>query len=164
SLLFVAGSFAGSGYLNIIPLLCLLLVAAILGDTVNYHIGKHFGRYLTTRKLRGRHIIKPEYIEKTKAFFEKHGKKTIILARFVPIIRTLAPFVAGIGHMSYRTFLSYNVIGGFVRVMGITLAGYFFGQIPLVKENFEKVVMLIIFVSLIPLIVEFVKHRFAKKK
>jgi len=164
SLLFVAGSLAWGGYLNIVRLLCILFVAAVLGDTVNYHIGKHFGHYLTKKKIRGRYIIKPEYVEKTKTFFDKHGKRTIILARFVPIVRTLAPFVAGIWDMNYRTFLSYNIIWGFTRVFSVTLAGYFFWQIPMIKDNFEKVVILIILISLLPIIIEFIKHKWGKKK
>jgi len=164
SLLFVAGSFAGSGYLNIFRLLGILLIAAIAWDTVNYHIGKYFWHHMIKRKIRGRHIIKPDHIEKTKTFFDRHGKQTIILARFVPIVRTLAPFIAGIWNMSYRTFISYNIIGWFIRVVGITLVWYFFWQIPLVKNNFEKVVIGIILVSLIPIFVEYIKHKFCKKK
>ncbi|MFZ2151309.1 MAG: DedA family protein [Candidatus Absconditicoccaceae bacterium] len=164
SLLFVAGSLAGGGYLDIIPLLGILFIAAVAGDTVNYHIGKYFGHHMLKRKIGGRHIIKPEHIEKTKTFFDRHGKRTIILARFVPIVRTLAPFIAGIGNMSYRTFISYNMIGGFVWVVGITLVGYFFGQIPLVKNNFEKVVIGIILISLLPILIEYIKHKRSKKK
>ena len=164
SLLFVAWSLAWSGYLNIFAVLGLLFVAAIVGDTVNYHIGKYFWHHLLKVKLRGRHLIKPEYIEKTKTFFDRHGKRTIILARFVPIVRTIAPFVAWIGNMNYRTFLSYNVIGWFVWVVGVTLVGYFFGQIPFVKNNFEKVVIAIILISLLPIFIELIKNRFSKKK
>lgn len=164
SLLFVAGSLAGSGYLNIIRVLCILFGAAVLWDTVNYHIGKYFGHWLTKRKIWGRYIIKPEHVEKTKTFFNKYGKKTIILARFVPIVRTLAPFIAGIGNMNYRTFLSYNIIGWCIRVFSITLAWFFFWQIPLVKNNFEKVVIAIILISLLPLFIEYIKHTWGKKK
>lgn len=162
SLLFVAWSLAWAGYLNIVRLLCILLVAAVLGDTVNYHIGKYFWNYLTKRKIWGKYVIKPEYIEKTKIFFDKHGKKTIILARFVPIVRTLAPFVAGIGNMNYNTFLSYNIIGWVIRVFSITLAWYFFWQISLVKDNFEKVIILIILISLLPLFIEYLRHKWKK--
>ncbi len=164
SLLFVAGSLAGSWYLDIIPVLWILFIAAVAGDTVNYHIGKYFWHHMIKRKIWGRHIIKPEHIEKTKTFFDRHGKRTIILARFVPIVRTLAPFIAGIGDMSYRTFISYNVIGWFVRVVGITLVWYFFWQIPLVKNNFEKVVIGIILISLLPILMEYIKHKWSKKK
>ena len=163
SLLFVAGSFAGSEYLSILPLLWLLLAAAIIGDAVNYHIGKYFGERILKRKLRGRHIIKPEHVEKTKEFFVKHGKRTIIIARFVPIVRTLAPFIAGVGDMNYRTFLSYNIIWGVAWVFSLTLAWYFFWQIPRVKENFEKVVLIIIAISVLPILFEYIKHKLAKK-
>lgn len=111
SLLFVVGSLAGAGYLHIVWVLALLFVAAVLGDSVNYHVGKYFGHRLLKRKIFGRLLIQPEHLQKTKDFFHKHGKKTIILARFVPILRTLAPFIAGIGEMDYRTFVSYNIIG-----------------------------------------------------
>ncbi len=164
SLLFVAGSLAGSWYLDIIPLLLILFIAAILWDTVNYHIGKYFWHHMIKRKIRWRNIIKPDHIEKTKIFFDKHGKRTIILARFVPIVRTLAPFIAGIWNMSYRVFISYNVIWWFIRVVGITLVWYFFWQIPIVKNNFEKVVILIILISLLPILVEYIKHKCGKKK
>jgi len=164
SLLFVAGSFAGSWYLNIIYVLIILFIAAVVWDTVNYHIGKYFWHHIIKRKIRWRHIIKPDHIEKTKTFFDRHGKRTIILARFVPIVRTLAPFIAGIWNMSYRTFISYNIIGWFVRVVGITLMWYFFWQIPIVKNNFEKVVIGIILISLLPIFIEYIKHKWGKKK
>ncbi|MGQ3014997.1 MAG: DedA family protein [Flavobacteriales bacterium] len=163
SLLFAAGSFAAAGMLNLAYLLVLLFVAAFLGDTVNYLIGKYFGEKILSLKLRGKPIVKPKYMEKTHAFYEKHGPKTIILARFVPIVRTFAPFVAGIGTMNYRKFISYNLIGGFIWVVGITLLGYFFGTIPIVKENFELVVLGIIGLSVLPIIFEFVRGYFGKK-
>ncbi len=164
SLLFVAGSLAGSGYLNIVSLLIILFIAAVAWDTVNYHIWKYFWHQMIKRKFFWRHIIKPEHIEKTKTFFDKYGKRTIILARFVPIVRTLAPFIAGIWNMSYRTFISYNIIGWFIRVVAITLAWYFFWQIPIVKNNFEKVVIGIILISLLPILIEYIKHKWSKKK
>lgn len=163
SLLFAAGSFAAAGMLNLAYLLVLLFVAAFLGDTVNYLIGKYFGEKILSLKFRGKPIVKPKYMEKTHAFYEKHGPKTIILARFVPIVRTFAPFVAGIGTMNYRKFISYNLIGGFVWVVGITLLGYFFGTIPIVKENFELVVLGIIGLSVLPIIFEFARSFFGKK-
>lgn len=132
---------SGAGHLNIYILLILLFAAAVLGDATNYHIGKYFGNGLMRRKLRGRQMVKESHIDKTKHFFEKYGKKTIILARFVPIVRTFAPFVAGIGDMPYRIFLIYNMIGAALRVGGITLIGYFFGQIPFVQQNLEKVIL-----------------------
>ncbi len=164
SLLFVAWSLAGGWYINIVVLLIILFVAAVLGDTVNYYIGKYFGNRLLKRKFRGKLMINPHHIQKTQQFFHKHGKKTIILARFVPIVRTIAPFVAGIGNMPYKTFFAYNVIGWFLRIFSLTLAGYFFGQIPFIKANFQKVVLLIIFISLLPLLIEYIRHKMKTKK
>jgi membrane-associated protein len=154
SLLFAAGTFAGLGDLNLWLLLGLLIVAAFLGDTVNYWIGHFLGERAYKIKW-----IKQEYIERTHAFFEKHGGKTIFLARFVPIVRTFAPFVAGIGRMSYGYFVSYNVIGGIVWVCVFTIAGYLFGNVPFVQDNFTLVVIAIIFVSIVPMLIEALKAR-----
>ena len=154
SLLFAAGTFAAIGSMNIYYLIGLLMVAAILGDTVNYSIGHYLGERAYNIKW-----IKKEYFDKTHAFFEKHGGKTIFLARFVPIVRTFAPFVAGIGKMSYTYFITYNFVGGIVWVLLFTLAGYFFGNIPIVRENFELVIIAIILVSLVPMAVEWWKAR-----
>lgn len=154
SLLFAAGAFAALGNFNIVLLLALMIVAAILGDTVNYWIGHFFGDRLVANP---RVPINKEHIEETQKFFDKHGGKTIILARFVPIVRTFAPFVAGIGRMKYSQFVSYNIIGGFTWVLVATLAGYFFGNIPFVKENFSLVVIGIVLVSVIPMISPLVK-------
>ena len=162
SLLFVAGTFAASGSLNIFYLLALLFVAAVIGDTLNYYLGKNIGLKMLNLRIAGKQLVKPEYIDKTHLFFEKHGSKTIILARFVPIVRTFAPFVAGIGTMNYKQFISYNIIGGGIWVLSLTLAGYFFGQLSIVKENFETVIFGIIFISIIPIIVETIKHKFKK--
>ena len=159
SLLFAAGAFAAVGSFNITLLLILLWVAAFLGDTVNYWIGHFFGRKLIAHP---RIPINQEHIDKTQKFYDVHGGKTIILARFVPIIRTFAPFVAGIGRMEYKKFLYFNVVGGFIWVFGITLVGYFFGNIPLVKENFSVVVLAIIGLSVLPIAVEFMRARFHK--
>ncbi len=164
SLLFAAGALAASGSLNLFTLLILLFVAAVLGDTVNYTIGNRLGLKMLSKTFRGKPIVKASYIDKTKEFFEKHGPKTIIIARFVPIVRTFAPFVAGIGTMNYKTFISYNIIGGFVWVFSLTLAGYWFGTIPFVAENFELVVLGIIGISLVPMIVEVLRQYFANKK
>ncbi len=164
SLLFAAGALAASGSLNLYTLLILLFIAAILGDTVNYSIGNKLGLKLLSKKVKGKPIVNPAYIDKTKAFFDKNGPKTIIIARFVPIVRTFAPFVAGIGTMHYKTFISYNIIGGFVWVFSLTLAGYWFGTIPFVAENFELVVLGIIGISLLPMVYEFAKHYIEKKK
>lgn len=154
SLLFAAGTFAGLGDLNLWLLLGLLIVAAFLGDTVNYWIGHYLGE--RAYKIRW---IKQEYIERTHAFFQKHGGKTIFLARFVPIVRTFAPFVAGIGRMSYGYFVSYNIIGGIVWVTLFTVAGYLFGNVPFVQDNFTLVVIAIIFISIVPMLIEALKAR-----
>ncbi len=157
SLLFAAGTFASpvmNSALNVYLLVGLLTAAAVLGDTANYWIGHFLGE-----KAYNSRWIKKEYLDRTHAFFEKHGGKTIFLARFVPIIRTFAPFVAGVGRMSYGYFFSYNVIGGIVWAPLFTLSGYFFGNLDFVKENFSLVILAIIFISLIPVFVEAVKAR-----
>jgi len=159
SLLFAAGVFASLGSFNILILLLILMLAAILGDTVNYWIGHFFGEKIVSNP---KIPINQEHIEKTNRFFEKHGGKTIILARFVPIVRTFAPFVAGAGQMSYGKFISYNIIGGIIWVALFTLSGFFFGNIPFVKKNFSLVVIGIIFISLVPMIIEVIKHKKAK--
>lgn len=151
SLLFAAGTFAALGALNVYVLIALLTVAAIAGDTINYWIGYKIGSRAYTGEIKW---VKKEYMERTHAFFEKHGGKTIFLARFVPIIRTFAPFVAGISRMSYGYFISYNLIGGLIWVPLFTFAGYFFGNIPFVKHNFSLVIIAIIVISLIPALVE----------
>lgn len=159
SLLFAAGAFAGLGSLSIFITIPLLIVAAILGDTANYWIGHFFGEQMIANP----HIpINKEHIDKTNAFFAKHGGKTIILARFVPIVRTFAPFVAGVGKMHYGQFISYNVIGGISWVSLFTIVGYFFGNMPAVKENFSIVIMVIILISVIPMGYEFVKKALKK--
>lgn len=159
SLLFAAGTFAALGSLNIWLLLGLLMLAAVLGDTVNYWIGHYLGDRAYNIKW-----IKREYLDKTHAFFEKHGGKTIFLARFVPIVRTFAPFVAGIGRMSYGFFFRWNVIGGITWVALFTLAGFFFGNIPFVKQNFEFVIIAIILISVVPIGIEWWKARREKKQ
>lgn len=164
SLLFAAGTFAATGELNLAYLLILLFIAAVLGDTLNYIIGKYFGEKMLKFKFRGKNLVKAEYMDKTHNFYEKHGAKTIILARFVPIVRTFAPFVAGIGHMNYTKFITYNIVGGFVWVIGLTLLGYFFGTIPIVAENFEIVVLSIIGISVLPILFEIAKGYFSKNK
>jgi membrane-associated protein len=154
SLLFAAGTFAALGAMNVYVLAGLLMLAAILGDTVNYSIGHYLGERAYNIKW-----IRREYLDRTHAFFEKHGGKTIFLARFVPIVRTFAPFVAGIGKMSYTYFITYNFMGGVVWVLLFTFAGYFFGNIPFVKKNFEFVIVGIILVSVVPMGVEWWKAR-----
>jgi membrane-associated protein len=163
SLLFAVGALAAdpqSG-LNVWIAGGLMFVAAVLGDTVNYSIGKFAGEWLVRRFPR---IIKPKHLELTNEFFEKYGGKTIILARFVPIVRTFAPFVAGSGAMDYRRFMLFNVVGGFLWVALILPAGWFFGNIPIVKRNFELVVIGIIFVSVLPMVYEIWKARQAQAK
>ncbi len=154
SLLFAAGTFAALGSLNVWLLLVLLMIAAVGGDTVNYWIGHFLGDRAYNIKW-----IKREYLDRTHAFFEKHGGKTIFLARFVPIVRTFAPFVAGMGRMSYGYFFSYNVFGGVTWVLLFTLAGYFFGNIPFIKSNFEFVIVAIILISVLPMLAEAIKAR-----
>jgi membrane-associated protein len=154
SLIFAAGTFAALGSLNIWLLIGLLIVAAVGGDTANYWIGHKLGdRAYNTR------WIKKEYLDRTHAFFEKHGGKTIVLARFVPIVRTFAPFVAGMGRMSYSYFFSYNVVGGIAWVLLFSLAGFFFGNIPFVQKNFEFVIIAIILISVLPAVWEALKAR-----
>jgi len=157
SLIFAAGTFAARGDLNVLTIFVLLSVAAVLGDTVNYWIGKIVGpKVFHKEKSR---LFKKEYLDRTHAFYEKYGAETIIIARFVPIIRTFAPFVAGIGRMSYGKFLSYNVVGGIGWVAVFTFGGYFFGNIAFVRKNFSLVILAIIIISVIPVVVEFFKHR-----
>lgn len=157
SLLFAAGTLSAQfpESLNIWLMLVLLIVAAILGDTVNYLIGAFAGKRILAMR---RPIIRQSHLDRTHRFYEKYGGKTIILARFVPIVRTFAPFVAGLGQMSYRNFVFYNVIGGLLWVIPLTLAGFFFGNIPIVKNNFSLVVLLIIFVSILPPIIAGLKE------
>lgn len=154
SLLFAAGTFAALGSFNVWGLIALLAVAAVLGDAVNYSIGHYLGERAYNIKW-----IKKEYLDQTHAFFEKHGGKAIFLARFVPIVRTFAPFVAGIGRMSYTYFATYNIVGGMTWVLIFTLLGYFFGNIPFVKQNFELVIVAIILISVVPMFYEWWKAR-----
>ena len=156
SLLFAAGTFAAIGSLNPWLLFILMSVAAVAGDTVNYWIGNKIGDRAYKGEIK---FIKKEHIERTHAFFEKHGGKTIFLARFVPIVRTFAPFVAGASKMSYGYFFSYNVFGGLVWVGIFTFAGYFFGGIPFVQENFELVIVAILIISVLPIGYEWIKAR-----
>jgi len=156
SLLFAAGTFAALGSLDPGLLVLLLSIAAILGDTVNYWVGSYIGPRAFTGEIRW---LKKEYLERTHAFYEKHGGKTIILARFIPIIRTFAPFVAGVGAMTYSRFLLYNVVGGIVWVTLFVLAGYFFGNLPAVRQNFSYVILAIIALSVMPIVVEFLRAR-----
>ena len=157
SILFSAGTFASLGYMDVWLLSVLLSVAAIAGDTVNYWIGHYLGtKVFQYKKSR---FFNPEHLMRAHKFYEKYGGKTIIIARFVPIIRTFAPFVAGIGSMSYGRFIAYNVIGGLAWVLICVFAGYFFGNLPLVKKNFSLVIMAIVFISILPGVIELLRHR-----
>lgn len=160
SLLFAAGAItAKTGILNVWILIPLLFGAAILGDNTNYFFGKFLGNKVFTRDY---WFLKREYIDRTQHFYEKYGGRTLVIARFIPIVRTFAPFVAGVGNMTYRRFIGYCIAGGVAWVTGLTLSGYFFGQIPIVKNNFEIVVFGIIGVSVVPIFVEFVRARLRK--
>lgn len=162
SLLFAAGAItAKTGILNVWLLIPLLFVAAILGDNTNYLFGRYLGTKVFTRDY---WFLKRQYIERTQEFYEKYGGRTLVIARFVPIVRTFAPFVAGVGDMTYRRFIGYCLGGGIAWVSSLTLAGYFFGQIPIVKNNFEIVVFGIIGVSVLPIFVEFVRAKMNKGK
>jgi len=156
SLLFAAGTFAALGSLNVWLLWLLVFVAGVLGDTVNYWIGNKVGPRAFDGNVR---FLKQEYLDRTQRFYDKHGGKTIVLARFVPIVRTFAPFVAGVGTMEYRRFITYNVFGAFLWTALFISLGYFFGNIPFVQENFELVVVGIILVSIVPMVIEFVRGR-----
>jgi membrane-associated protein len=156
SLLFAAGAFAALGSFELPLLMLLLMAAAILGDTVNYWIGARIGPRAFSGNVR---FLKQSYLQRTVEFYERHGGKTIVLARFVPIVRTFAPFVAGVGRMNYPRFLLYNVMGGVLWVTLFTLAGYFFGNIPAVKENFSLVILAIILLSMVPIAIEWLKAR-----
>jgi membrane-associated protein len=156
SLIFAAGTFAASGSLNIWILFFLINLAAILGDTVNYWIGHFIGPKVFEKNYR---FLKREHLEKTHKFYEKYGGKTIILARFIPIIRTFAPFVAGVGKMTYWKFISYNIAGGILWVSLFTFGGYFFGNIPIIKKNFHIAILAIVFLSVLPAIFEYLRHK-----
>jgi membrane-associated protein len=162
SLLFTAGLFARLGYLNLAYLLLLLFAAAVIGDNTNYWLGRKIGLRVLQIKFRGKNLIKEEYLTKTHTFFEKYGPKTIILARFVPIVRTFSPFVAGVAEMNYRKFLSYDVLGGIIWIGSLTLAGYFLGEIPWIRNNIEKVALGIVFISVLPIGIEIMKAKFKK--
>lgn len=164
SLLFTAGLFARTGHLNLSYLFILLFIAAVVGDNLNYFIGKNIGLRMLAIKIRGKQIVKQEYLDKTQEFYEKYGTKTIIMARFVPIVRTFAPFVAGVAKMKYRRFLSYDLLGGLLWIGSLTLAGYFLGHFEWIRKNIELVALIIIFISILPVIIELIKARNEKKK
>jgi len=162
SLIFAVGAFSAVGTFKLWWLFVILVSAAIIGDTVNYSLGKIFGeRIIKSGNFR---FFKKEHIERTHKFYEKHGGKTIVLARFIPIIRTFAPFVAGIGKMSYFKFVVYNVLGGFLWVSICLFGGYFFGNVPVVKDNFLIVILVIMLISVVPIAIEFIKSFRSKRK
>jgi membrane-associated protein len=171
SLLFAAGAFCAgvvndageTAQLNLWAVLGLLIVAAILGDGLNYWFGKNFGLKALQWKIRGKQLVPQKYIDQTHEFYEKHGPKTIIIARFVPIVRTFAPFVAGIGEMSYKKFIRFNIIGGLAWVIGLTMLGYLFGNLDFVKKNFELVIFGIIGLSLLPMVIEIIRNKMKPK-
>lgn len=162
SLLFAAGTIAAmpGEPLQMLPLIILLIIAAFTGDNTNYFIGKFLGHKVYEKNYR---LIKREYLDKTHLFYEKHGGKTLIIARFMPIIRTFAPFVAGVGKMTYFRFISFSIFGNVLWVVLFTMAGYFFGNIPFIKNNFTMAILVIILISLLPMIFAFIQNIFRKK-
>jgi membrane-associated protein len=152
SLLFAAGAISAISSLDIYALIIILFIAAFLGDTTNYFIGKLLGNKLSAK-------VNQEYLLRTQEFYKKYGGMTIFLARFIPIIRTFAPFVAGLGKMDYKKFIAYNAIGGLIWVLLFTLSGYFLGNIPQIKENFSIIVVIIILLSFVPVLFEFLKNK-----
>ncbi|WP_373055792.1 DedA family protein [Zunongwangia sp. H14] len=172
SLLFAAGSFCAgvqndagqTAELNLWIVLLIMAAAAIMGDSLNYYLGKTIGLKVLAWKAFGKPLVSEKHIDKTRAFYDKHGPKTIILARFVPIVRTFAPFVAGIGDMHYGKFIRFNVIGGIMWVLILVLVGYFFGNLTFVKNNFELVILGIVVLSLLPVAFQFFKGKKSKKK
>ncbi|MBV6494012.1 MAG: Protein DedA [Turneriella sp.] len=161
SLLFAIGALSAREILSLPILLVGLSLAAILGDTLNYAVGRFFGDFVTRKFSR---IVKPAHIEKTHAFYEKYGAKTIVLARFVPIVRTIAPFVAGIGQMHYPKFALYNILGGIFWIFSMTIAGYLFGNLEVIRNNFSLVVVGIVFVSILPMVAGFIRHKISQKQ
>ncbi|MBK9759192.1 MAG: VTT domain-containing protein [Flavobacteriales bacterium] len=164
SLLFVAGSLAAIGSLNLAFLFVLLFAAAVLGDNLNYWVGRFFGPRIVKWKTFGRDLVQQKHLDKTHGYFEKYGVKTIIIARFVPIVRTITPFVAGVGAMDYRKkFLPYDILGGALWIGLLLLAGFVFGQHPFVKKHYEAVILGIVFISVLPMIVEFVRLKLGNR-
>ncbi|MEK6284618.1 MAG: DedA family protein [Acidobacteriota bacterium] len=157
SLLFAAGAFAALGSLNVFWLFVLLSIAAIVGDTVNYWLGHWVGPKVFHRE--NVRLLNKKHLDRTHAFYERYGGKTIIIARFIPIVRTFAPFVAGLGRMNYWRFIAYNVIGGVAWVAICVFAGYYFGNLEIVKNNFSLVVIAIVLISVLPMLVEYIRHR-----
>lgn len=157
SLLFTVGVVCGAGDLDIVKISALLVIASIAGDQSGYFLGRRTGPTIFSRK--DSRIFKQEYVTRTQAFYAKHGGKTLIYAKFAPIVRTFAPFMAGVGRMPYRRFVSFNIFGGIGWVLSMTLAGYYLGEVPIIRRNFEKVVLGIVFVSLLPLAIQYWQSR-----
>ena len=159
SLLFTAGLFARSGHLNLSYLLILLFIAAVLGDNCNYWIGRKIGLKIFTLKIKGKNLVKEEYLTKTHLFFEKYGTKAIIMARFVPIVRTFSPFAAGVAEMNYRRFFTFDVLGGALWIGGLTIAGYLLGNVEIIRKHIDMVCLGIIVLSILPIIVGYITGR-----
>lgn len=165
SLLFAAGALcAGENELSLFMLIGLLILAAIAGDQTNYWIGRFFGERILSKKIFGRALLAEKHLKKTESFFEKYGTKAIIMARFVPVVRTITPFVAGIGKMDYRSkFFPFDIFGGFLWITSMTIAGYFLGQIEFIQKHFEAVVLVIIVLSILPMIITALRAKFSSK-
>lgn len=159
SLLFTAGLFCKSGHMDIFILLPLLFIAAVIGDNSNYWIGRKIGFSVFTFKIRGRQLVKKEYLDQTELFFQKNGTKAIIMARFVPLVRTFAPFAAGVGKMNYKTFFIFDVLGGFLWVFSLTIAGYLLGEITWIREHIDLVCLGIILISTLPILFKLITKK-----
>jgi len=162
SLLFTAGLFARSGHLNLSYLLILLFIAAVLGDNCNYWVGRKIGLKIFSLKIKGKLIVKKEYLDKTHVFFEKHGTKAIIMARFVPIVRTFSPFAAGVAEMNYKKFVSFDLLGGALWIGSLTIAGYLLGEVEFIRKHIDLVCLGIILLSVLPIIFGYLKSKMAK--
>ncbi len=163
SLLFTAGLFAASGELNLGAVLGLLFVAAVLGDNCNYWVGRKIGLKIFDIKFKGKSIVKREYLTKTEEFFDKNGVKAIIMARFVPFVRTFAPFAAGVGKMEYKKYFLFDVLGGFLWIFSLTIAGYLLGEVEWIRKHIDLVCLGIIFISVFPMILNILKSKFSSK-
>ena len=164
SLLFTAGLFARSGHLNLSYLLILLFIAAVLGDNCNYWVGRKIGLKIFSLKIKGKLIVKKEYLDKTHVFFEKHGTKAIIMARFVPIVRTFSPFAAGVAEMNYKKFVSFDLLGGALWIGSLTIAGYLLGEVEFIRKHIDLVCLGIILLSVLPIIFGYLKSKMNKTK
>jgi membrane-associated protein len=162
SLLFTAGLFARSGHLNLSYLLILLFIAAVVGDNCNYWVGRKIGLKIFSIKIKGKLIVKKEYLDKTHVFFEKHGTKAIIMARFVPIVRTFSPFAAGVAEMNYKKFVSFDLLGGALWIGSLTIAGYLLGEVEFIRKHIDLVCLGIILLSVLPIIFGYLKSKMAK--